>query len=46
MSLHTVVRVIRFLLLYVVVFMLLAQFSGYAALVMAVLATKWVMKNL
>ena len=45
MGLKTVGKSITFLLLYLCVFLLLAQFSVYVALVGAVMATRWVMKR-
>ena len=44
-GLNTVGKSIAFVLLYLCVFFLLAQFSVYVAVVGAVMATRWVMKR-
>ncbi|MDO8948574.1 MAG: hypothetical protein Q7U88_15685 [Desulfocapsaceae bacterium] len=44
-GLKTAGKAIAFVVLYIVVFYLLAQLSVYVALVGAILATKWVMKR-
>ena len=46
MSLHTLGNIIMFVISYIVVFWFLVQVGVYVALVGAVMATKWVLKNL